>query len=96
MKIDVRQELQPTVVAPKEQPKSAEEQKLREQCQEFEAILLQKMVEAMQNETKLFGEGVQGDFFKGMFAEAIAKELAKDPGLGLAESMIRSMQKQED
>jgi Rod binding domain-containing protein len=49
------------------------------------------MVETLQSNTNLFGEGVQGEFFRGMFAEEIAKELAKDPGLGLAESIYRTL-----
>ena len=70
---------------------SDEEQRLREKCREFEAILLQKMVEVMQGNTGLFGQGVQGDFFRGMFAEYLAKELAQNPGLGLTESFMRAL-----
>lgn len=74
-------------------PATKKEQRLREKCQEFEAILLQRMVEVMQADTNLFGRGVQGEFFGGMFAEVIAKELAKNPGLGLTEDLIRAYQK---
>ena len=81
---------------PKEQALTAAEQRLREKCREFEAILLQKMVETLQSNTNLFGEGVQGDFLRGLFAEEMAKELAKDPGLGLAESIYRALEHQHN
>lgn len=73
---------------------TGEERQLREKAQEFEAILLQKLVETMmQGGTNLFGQGVQGDYFRSLFAEALAKELAKNPGLGLAEDIIRTLPK---
>ena len=77
-----------------QQAATEEEQRLREKCREFEAILLQKMVEVMQGDTNLFGQGIQGEYFGGMFAELIAKELARDPGLGMADSIIRALKEQ--
>jgi Rod binding domain-containing protein len=68
-----------------------EEQQLKAKCREFEAVLLKQLVEAMQGETGLFGQGVQGDYFRSLFAEEMAKELAKDPGMGLAESLYRAL-----
>ncbi|NLC52831.1 MAG: hypothetical protein GX770_02545 [Firmicutes bacterium] len=96
MKIDLQTAMMKTAAPTKPQQPAVteEEQRLREKCREFEAILLQKMVEAMQTDTNLFGQGVQGEFFGGMFAEIIAKELAEDPGLGLAENIIRSLREQ--
>ncbi|NLM37785.1 MAG: hypothetical protein GX202_06635 [Firmicutes bacterium] len=76
---------------PQQPAVSEEEQRLREKCREFEAILLQKMVEVMQGDTSLFGQGVQGEYFRSMFAEFIAKEMAKNPGLGLTESIMRAL-----
>lgn len=81
---------------PKEQALTPEEQRLREKCREFETILLQKLVETLQGDTKLFGEGVQGEFLQGLFADEMAKELAKDPGLGLAESIYRTLEHQNN
>lgn len=97
MRIDPGAAMKPFVVdrTPK-QAASEEEQRLREKCREFEALLLQKMVEVMQGDTNLFGQGVQGEFFGGMFAEILAAELAQDPGLGLADSMIRSLKQQDN
>ncbi len=68
-----------------------EDQQLKAKCREFEAILLKQLVEAMQGETGLFGQGLQGDYFRSLFAEEMAKELAKDPGMGLAESLYRAL-----
>ncbi|NLY90322.1 MAG: hypothetical protein GX081_01765 [Firmicutes bacterium] len=98
MKIDSRLPVRP--FPPTHNEKKAlteEERQLREKGQELEAILLQKMVETMfQGETNLFGKGVQGDYFRGLFAEALAKELAKNPGLGLADQIIQSYPKRQD
>ena len=98
MKIDLQAAMmQPAAPTRPQQPAATEEeQRLREKCREFEAILIQKMVEVMQGDTNLFGEGVQGEFFGGMFAEIIAKELAQDPGLGLTESILRSLREQNN
>jgi len=71
-------------------------QRLREKCREFEAVLLQQMVEVMQGSSEFFGKGVQGEFLRGIFAEEMAKELAKDPGLGLAESIYRALAVNDD
>lgn len=68
-----------------------EDRQLKEKCREFEAVLLKQLLEAMQGETGLFGQGVQGDYFRSLFAEEMAKELAKDPGMGLAESLYRAL-----
>jgi len=98
MKIDPRAPVRPFTPATNgKKALSEEERQLREKGQELEAIILQKMIETMmQGETNLFGKGVQGDYFRGLFAEALAKELAKDPGLGLVDSMLRSYQKMPD
>ena len=54
------------------------------------------MVEVMQGSSEFFGKGVQGEFLRGIFAEEMAKELAKDPGLGLAESIYRALAVKDD
>lgn len=95
MKIDPYMPVKPTPPAANEKKALTEEERqLKAKGQEFEAILLQKMIETMmQGEPNLFGQGVQGDYFRGLFAEALAQELAKDPGLGLVDNMIRSLPK---
>lgn len=65
------------------------DQQLMEKCREFEAVIFQKMIEVMQGNTEIFGKGVQGEYLRGVFAEEMAKELAKDPGLGLAKSLYQ-------
>lgn len=72
------------------------DQKLMKKCQEFEAILFQKMIEVMQGSTEIFGKGVQGEFLRGIFAEEMAKEMAKDPGLGLAKSLYQVLLSNND
>ncbi len=72
------------------------DQQLMKKCQEFEAILFQKMIEVMQGNTEIFGKGVQGEFLRGIFAEEMAKELAKDPGLGLAKSLYQVLLSNDD
>lgn len=70
---------------------TTEDEHLKEKCREFEAVLLKQLVEVMQGDTELFGQGIQGEYFRGIFAEEMAKELAKDPGMGLAESIYRAL-----
>lgn len=64
---------------------------LADKCREFEAVLAKKMLEAMQPKNGLFGSGVQGEFYRGLFLDTMAAELSKNPGLGLAESIYRAL-----
>ena len=52
---------------------------------EFEATMLRPLVEVMlpRSETA-FGTGIAGESWRGMFADALAREIAEAGGIGLA------------
>lgn|SRR5690554_1554339 len=66
--------------------------KLANKCREFEGVFVQKMLEVCQPKSSLFGSGMQGDFYRSFYIEELAKEMTKNPGLGLAESLYRALQ----
>lgn len=70
--------------------------KLYQKCQEFEAVFVKKMLEVSQPKNSLFGSGMQGDFYRDFYLDEMAKEIAKNPGIGLAESMYRAMKAHEE
>lgn len=70
--------------------------KLYQKCQEFEAVFIKKMLEVSHPKSSLFGSGMQGDFYRDFYLDEMAKEIAKNPGIGLAENMYRSMKAHEE
>lgn len=68
---------------------------LRKKAQEFEAVLIEQMLKAVQPRGGLFGKGFQGDFYQSFFLREIAAKIAEYPGLGLAESIYRALKQEE-
>ena len=64
--------------------------RLEQKSREFEALLLQQMIAAMEPKEGLFGQGFGGAYFQALFREELAKELAKEVKLGLAEQLMRA------
>lgn len=64
---------------------------LRKEVQEFEAVLVEQMLKAVQPRSSLFGTGFQGDFYQGFFLRELAAKIAEYPGLGLAESIYHTL-----
>ncbi len=54
----------------------------------LESVFLQGMINSMlsSQEDKLFGKGIEGGYWKSFMAEAIANQVVKGKGLGIAES----------
>jgi len=72
-------------------PKPEDDKKLSEACKDFEALLTQRMLNAMFKSTDFssqFGDGAGGEFFAEMFTGNIAKEAADKNNFGLAEQML--------
>jgi len=72
-------------------PKPEDDKKLTEACKNFEALLTQRMLNAMFKSTDFssqFGDGAGGEFFAEMFTGNIAKEAADKNNFGLAEQML--------
>lgn len=65
---------------------SAEKLRSGTSYQQFEALALQKFVEAMlpKESASWYGGGFAGDTWKSMLAEQVAKELARSGGIGIA------------
>ncbi len=64
---------------------------LKKKVQEFEAVLIEQMLKAVQPRSSLFGKGFQGDFYQSFFLRELAAKIAEYPGLGLAESISRTI-----
>ncbi|MGH6761718.1 MAG: rod-binding protein [Phyllobacterium sp.] len=63
----------------------------------FEAFMLQSFVESMfTSDTKsVFGEGIAGDYWKSMMAEAIANKMADAGGIGIARTLQSDRERKE-
>ena len=60
-----------------------------ETYRKFEAMVLQNFIKTMLPESEeVYGKGASGEIWKGMMAEKIAEEIAKDGGIGIAESLM--------
>jgi hypothetical protein len=73
----------------------AELAEIEDAARQFEALLLYTLLKQMWAsvpESKLFGNSLGGKFYREMWLEALATEIAVDgPGLGIAEPLRREM-----
>lgn len=69
------------------EPSTAEEKALYEACLDFESLLTQQMLSTMQSSSSIYGSGTGGEFFKSMFHQNIAKQIASNGDMGLARMM---------
>jgi flagellar protein FlgJ len=57
----------------------------------FEAMVLQNFIKTMLPDSdEVYGKGASGEIWKGMMAEQIANEIAKEGGIGIAESLMEN------
>jgi Rod binding domain-containing protein len=56
---------------------------------QFEAVLLQNMIEAMmpEDDSAVYGSGTAGSVWKSMMAEKVATEIARTGRLGIAKQI---------
>jgi Rod binding domain-containing protein len=71
---------------------SPEQKKLKQTCTEFESLMVRQMLDSMEGSTKMFGDGFGGDFYQGMFLDAISKQISEQ-GLGLGKMMYQQLDK---
>ncbi|RLA98626.1 MAG: hypothetical protein DRG32_00970 [Deltaproteobacteria bacterium] len=67
----------------------------REACAQFEALLIQKLLEAMDRtvpRSTLFPRKRAEEFYRLMWYEAVAEEVAKEGGVGLGERLLQYLQ----
>lgn len=70
------------------------EGKLKEACQNFEAIIIQQMLTAMRKTVPkdgLFASGYAEDMYQSMYDEGLSKEIASGKGLGLADILYQQL-----
>jgi len=68
-----------------------EKQKVPETYRKFEAMVLQNFIKTMLPDSEeVYGKGASGEIWKGMMAEQIANEIAKEGGVGIAEKLMQN------
>ena len=73
-----------------------EARKAEKAAEDFEALLLKQMLGAMWQTVPgggMYGSGTEGVFYRDMFNDGIAKEMAKGQGLGVKDILLRDMQR---
>lgn len=71
---------------------------IKDSATQFEALLLQQMLKAMWAtvpKNHLLGDGKEEEYFRGMFDEAISKEISVGQGLGIKEVIERDIRAKE-
>jgi len=72
---------------------------LKKAHQKLEGVFLQGIIKSMLSgsgqKDKLFGDGIAGDYWKSFMAEAIANQISKGRGIGIAESLSRQSPQQK-
>lgn len=76
-----------------QQPARPAEQKLKEVTQEFEAILIASLLkEALPSEQAgLFAGGLSHDLYQQLFADEVAKAMARSGGIGVGTMLERQL-----
>jgi peptidoglycan hydrolase FlgJ len=73
-------------------------ERLRETAQDFEAIFIAQMLRALTD--GLDGEGPlgggEGDPFRGMLGDEIAKLISRSGGVGIADAILKEMLKMQE
>ncbi len=65
--------------------------RMRESFAALEGVVLENMLDGMLggSGSSVFGEGLAGEYWKSMMARAIATQVARRGGMGLAEALVR-------
>ncbi len=65
--------------------------RMREGYAALEGVVLENMLDGMLggSGSSVFGEGLAGEYWKSMMARAIASQVARRGGMGLAEALVR-------
>lgn len=74
--------------------KDADDPKLREACADFEAILVNRMLEAMRRTLRhdgLLDGGTGREIYDSLYYQEIATRVSRAGGLGIGESLYRQM-----
>lgn len=98
MKTDFDPKILAAPQAPKGPAKGADAEKLRETCQQFEAIFIQQMLKEMRGtvpEGGLLPRNMGQDYFQEMMDAEVAKAAAIQGHFGIGEALFRQLQPPE-
>ncbi len=73
--------------------------KIKEAAEDFEALLLQQMFKSMWAavpQENLLSGGREGEYFRDMFTEGLAKDVSKGQGIGIKEIIVRELTARSD
>lgn len=71
--------------------------KLLQKVQDFQSVLLNQFIAAMEPKEGFFGKGFGGGFFQSLFRDEMAKQLSKELDLGLGQQLLKAqLQEKED
>jgi len=70
-----------------------EKDQLMEVCRDFEEVMLNEILREAKIERAMVSEGTASQFYGEMIRETLAKSLADDGGMGLAETLYRQLSK---
>jgi len=66
-----------------------EKKEVPETYRKFEAMVLQNFIKTMLPDSdEVYGKGSSGEIWKGMMAEQIASEIAREGGIGIADKLL--------
>ncbi|RMD90450.1 MAG: lytic transglycosylase domain-containing protein [Calditrichaeota bacterium] len=69
---------------------------LKEAAQGFEALFISELLKVMRKsigKSNLLGEGLSGEIYTSMFDESLARVIASNGGLGLADIIVRNLER---
>lgn len=68
-----------------------EKKEVPETYRKFEAMVLQNFIKTMLPDSdEVYGKGASGEIWKGMMAEEIANEIAREGGIGIADRLLEN------
>ncbi|HZD26740.1 MAG TPA: rod-binding protein [Alphaproteobacteria bacterium] len=71
----------------------------RQAAEQFESFFLARFIDSMQEGIETngpFGGGHAEEMFRGLFSDAVAKQVARAGGIGVADSVYREMMKLQE
>ncbi|MBF0102130.1 MAG: rod-binding protein [Desulfobacterales bacterium] len=87
----------PSRAIPSTNQASKNDKKLRQACEDYEAIFLQELFKSMRNTVPtdgIFGKSLQKDIFESMLDQEIANSIAKSPqSVGLKDIIYNQLKK---
>lgn len=75
-------------------PNSDEDTELKKACREFESLFVYYLLKVMREsvpKSRFLGEGLEGEYYQGLFDMEVARKLSLTRGIGLAEMLYRDL-----